>query len=208
METVKAILEILKWPVVALLGFLIFKKPIALLLSRVTSVGKEGLKAEPSTDQPLQDQKQPSQVQELIRSLDSIVLQQQQKVIHGYLDDHKLDSHSDAAELLIRLLAGTQLNLMFEQIYRLIFGSQIFLLKRANENRDQGLTEEFVTGHFVHVQKLFSPAFDQWDANIYTRFLLRSNLMLHADSSYKLTNFGVDFLQWMAMAGIPEQKNL
>ena len=53
-----------------------------------------------------------------------------------------------------------------------------------------------------------TPAFDQWTAENYSRFLFSSQLLVRDGDQYRITHLGVDFLEWMVKVGAPEKKGL
>lgn len=205
-DLVKAI----AWPVGVVSCFVFaciyFRSQVSGLLNRTTSIGKEGLQTSPPTGQATQEINKVRQANELVEALTPSVVREREEAIRKELKDKGLDDNSDTVKVLTRYLATTQLIVTFEELYRVIFGSQIFLLKAANENRAAGLHEQYVTDHFAHVQKLFSPAFDQWAAPAYVHFLLSSGLMLKDAAFFKITDLGVHFLEWIIKIGAPEKK--
>lgn len=208
MQTFESILEVVKWPLVVVAALLIFRRPVNSLLGRVTSLGKDGLKANPSTEQSSPGQERFPRDNEQLSDQDSASLVQRRRAIRQHLADGGLASQGESTDYLVRLLAITQLHLNFEQIYRAIFGSQIFFLRRANENRISGISRELAVNHFSNVQSSFAPSFDGWDLRGYMRFLLDAELLGERDGAYLITELGVDFLQWLSRYGIPEGKSL
>lgn len=206
------ILKVIAWPVAVVVCFafacIYFRKHLAALLDRTTSLGKEGLKASPPTGQTTREIDKVKQARELVEALTSPVIREREEQIIKELKDKGLEDNSETVKVLVRYLAVTQLIVTFEEQYRVIFGSQIFLLKTANENRAAGLHERFVQDHFSHVQKIFDPAFNHWNADNYVHFLLTSNLLRKDGEFYGITNLGVDFLEWITKVGAPERKGL
>jgi len=202
------LLDVLKWPVVflalALVVILLFRAQLAAFFSRVTSIGKEGLKIGPATGQQSQPDRT-KQAQELMRALDSSALLEQERLIKVDLEKRGLEHTGETIDVLVRHLAGYQLAVAFEEVYRLIFGSQIYILKRANETRI--LTRASVEEHFSHTQTLF-PTFAEWDVDQYMSFLLNRGLLQRTSTDYLITTLGMEFLGWMVRMGAGEYKPL
>jgi hypothetical protein len=190
-----------------LVTLLIFKQQCASFLGRLRSVGKDGLKAGPSAEQPSQEADKLKQAQQLVQVFDSPVLLEREKNIKNDLQKRGLQHEGETIDVLVRYLAQSQLINTFEEAYRTIFGSQIFLLKLANQSRGSGLMAYAVAAHFTNVQKSFAPVFDQWTPEQYVAFLLSTGLLTSGSNAYYITNLGVDFLEWMVKAGIPEQRH-
>jgi hypothetical protein len=206
------ILTTVAWPV-ATVGCIVFvciffRKQFAALLDRTTSLGKEGLKTSPPTGQATQELDKLKQAQQLMEALTSPVIREREDLIHQELKAKGLEDESETAKVLIRYLATAQLIVTFEELYRVIFGSQIFLLRTANENRAAGLHKSFVQRHFSNVQEMFAPTFQQWTVENYLHFVLNSRLLIDDEDFYRISNLGVEFLEWIVKVGAPEQKGL
>jgi hypothetical protein len=203
------LLEILKWSavffVLILIAILLFQAQLAGFLSRVTSIGREGLKAAPAVANQ-QNQADPNkEAQDVLKALDSPMLLEQEQAIRTQLEKQGIQNAGEKVDLLVRYLAICQLVVTFEETYRLIFGSQIYILKRVNESKV--LKRSVVEEHFRHTQKLF-PAFTDWDADRYMSFLLTFHLLQYQNEQYAITPFGIEFLTWMARVGAAENKPL
>lgn len=200
MESIINLINSFGWPHVSLIFALIFiflfKKPIREFIGRIKSVGKEGLKTE-STQIAQVEEKRKQAVEELMKFGDSNVTNELENYIRQDLIKRGLDTDNDTAKVLIRHLAATQLALDFEQIYNIIFGSQIFLLRRLNEVAGSGLDYEFIKNYFENVQDLFPEQLSRWTLEQYLDFLFKRTLITVKDNNYHITIKGVDFLLWL-----------
>jgi hypothetical protein len=135
---------------------------------------------------------------EQTKAPDSPIVLEQEQAIRTHLEKRGIQNTGEKVDLLIRDLAICQLVVSFEETYRLIFGSQIYILKRVNESKllKQSVVEEY----FRNTQKLF-PAFTDWDADRYMSFLLTFHLLWYQSEQYAITPFGIEFLTWMARVG-------
>jgi hypothetical protein len=105
-----------------------------------------------------------------------------------------------------RYLAAAKVSLEFEQIQNLIFGSQIYLLKKLNEIAGQDLSPAELQLHYEHVQKMFSEQFSDWSLEKYLHFLFARSLVVLQDGRYHITNLGKEYLVWIARTGRTENK--
>jgi hypothetical protein len=153
------IIKALGWPHLAFLFgvffVLLFKRPLFGLISRVTSIDKSGIKASQTPEAQREEQKKETVQQLLLAIGDSIVLQDIEARIKADFKAKGLETEGDTIKVLMKHLAATRVLLEFEQIHNLVFGSQIFLLKKLNEVAGQGKPAEFILTHFQHVQGLF-----------------------------------------------------
>ena len=135
METALKIWNSLGWPHAALIFGVIFlillKKEIKCLVSKIRKVDKEGVTIETNPEAQSEIKKDKS-VQELMELGDSPFMLEAESAFRNDFVAKGLDMASDTAKLLLRFLTVTQMALDFEQIHSVIFGSQIFLLKKLN----------------------------------------------------------------------------
>lgn len=198
------------WPLAVLIFLIIFiftfKQQIVALLSKIQSVGKDGIKLGSSPDQQKDEQKKES-VRELMNIGENEVVLIQEDVIKENLCTKNLNLDGDAVKVLIRELAITQLALDFEQIHSNIFGSQIFLLKKLNEMLGYGRPQIYIENHFAQVQKKF-PEYGEWRVNNYLAFLFNNFLITIENDNYHISKKGHEFLSWIVKTGHTEDKNL
>jgi hypothetical protein len=211
MENIIKILCSFGWPLVSLIFALIFifvfKKAIREFIGKIKSVGKEGLKTESSQTTEVEEKRKQA-VEELMKFGDSNVTHELESYIFKDLKQQGLNTDSDTVKVLIRHLAATQLALDFEQIYNIIFGSQIFLLRKLNEAAGTGLNIDIIKTHFKYVQGLFDEQLNNWTMEQYLSFLFRKTLITVKDNNYHITIKGVDFLVWLTKTARIENRPL
>ena len=187
---------------------LLFRKPLFGLISRITSIDKSGIKASQTPEAQREEQKKES-VQELLLVIgDSIVSRDVEGRIKADLKGRGLETDGDTIKVLIKHLGAAKILLEFEQIHNLIFGSQIFLLKKLNEVAGQGKPREFVAMHFEQIKSLFPELLGNWSSEQYLAFLLSRLLITIEGNVFHITNLGVEYLTWMIRNGRREDKPL
>jgi hypothetical protein len=139
---------------------------------------------------------------------DSIVISEIETKIIDDLKGKNLSVDGDSIKVLVKHLAGTQLLLGFEQIHSLIFGSQIFLLKKLNESAGVGKPMTFVERHIFNVRDMFSKNLLSWTDEQYLQFLYDKVLIVRNDEQLHITNHGVEYLTWLVRSGRSENKPL
>lgn len=194
--------------VFSLVFIAMFRQPLSELIRRITKIGKEGVTAG-SVPEAQREKSDPEAVQQLLDIVGkSIVITDIEGRIKSELKAKGLNIDGDATKVLIRHLAGTQLLLSFEQIHNLIFGSQIFLLKKLNEVAGQGRPLIFVTDHIDRAKNLYSAGLGSWSYDQYLEFMYgRLLIVRHADQIH-ITNLGVEYLTWIARNGRRENNPL
>ena len=138
----------------------------------------------------------------------SITRDEAEKIIFADLKKQNLDTKGDTIRILVRHLAATQMALDFFQIYRSIFGGQIFILKRLNQVAGVGLVERDVEAIYTDRKALVGRVLDEWDLQMYLRYLFNNLLLEKSDDRFHITHKGQDFLVWLTQRGLPEDKGL
>lgn len=147
-------------------------------------------------------------ISDLFGSNDSRFLIEVENYIKEDLSKNSFNSDQEQIDYLIRHLALSQIYQAFEQCYASIFGSQIFLLKKLNEALGNGRDNNFVKAHFLHVQELFKPSFNEWSYDSYMRYLFENQLITQKDNILHISVKGIGFLVWLTKAGRDENKLL
>ena len=188
----------------------LFRQPLSDLIKRITKIDKQGVTAEPSPDSQRENTETGAEaVQQLLDVVgNSIVINEQEDIIRNELTAKGLPAENDAAKVLIKHLAGTQLLLAFERIHNTIFGSQIYLLKKLNEFAGQGRSTEFVNHHIDHVREMYPDNLVDWDAERYLNYLYSQSLITINGDQLHITNLGVEYLTWVVRNGRRENNPL
>jgi hypothetical protein len=212
MPEILSLLASIGWPLAALLFGLVFIVaffgPIRRFIERIKSAGKEGvttLEALPSAQ--IAEQKKKA-VEDLMRMPDSALLNELEGIIVRDLASRHLDTGTDTTKVLVRHLAATQIALEFEQVHSVIFGSQLYLLKKLNEAASAGLEPAVIDKHFDHVQKMFADQLGSWSKDDYLHFLFNRILIRTDEGKYRITVRGNDFLMWLIRMGRSENRPL
>ena len=215
---------LLSWPVMTLTIFIIFGKPLttclatlqALLERPTVKVDLKGFSIEaahaqidskPTSDLlqiagPEIDSETRSRIENIKRIGTIPVLQQQVKSIENDLNKIHV-GEKETIELLTMHLAATQLVLLAEQVYRLIFGSQILLLKLLNTSG--AIPEEKLRHYYEDVKSRQPEFYATYSFEGYMGFMA-SHRLISKEGEYTITVIGKEFLKWITDAGVPENK--
>jgi hypothetical protein len=212
MDTMKELLNAITWHhlvfIFALVFIVIFRQPLSELIRRITKIGKEGLTAG-SAPEAQREKSDPKAVQQLLDVIgNSIVITDIEDRVKSDLTEKGLNTEGDTVKILIRHLAGTKLLLTFEQVHNLIFGSQIFLLKKLNEIAGQGIPAAIVNAHIDNVRTTHPTQLGDWSYDQYLKFLYDRFLIVRHGDQIHITNMGVEYLTWVARSGRSENNPL
>ena len=206
MDIIK-IIEVFAWPmsllIIAIVFLLIFKKEIAEKIKTIRSVSKNGVLMEKSQETNSENLNN----DDLLGKSDSITIREQKERIKKDLEERRLGNDLDKTiEVLVHQLAVTQLKLEFERIYNVIFGSQIYLLKKLNENsKHKKDIDSYINTTLNNFEE-----FKDWTTEEYLHFLFANSLIIYDKEKelFNITNIGHEFLLWLLQSGKNENKRL
>jgi hypothetical protein len=220
------LLKYLGWPVafiiVLVFAILLFRKTFNSLLQRGgVKIGKDLLSIDVATataaisDQsdtaPIEnslsikpDSQTDPRLEQVKRPNISVIIREQEARIRVDLSKLNL-ADNEAVDLLIQHLASTQLFLAAERLYRIIFGSQIAVLKHLNL---YGPANRVIIQKFYdEAKEKFPQVYNPYPFESYVKFMKSQNLVNTPDDiNYSITILGKEFLLWMVVEGRPEEK--
>ncbi len=170
----------------------------------------ESLSDEKASSQEVEKKSNKEEVEKLLALAgDSLLISDRVSSIESDLREKGLSTEGDTVRVLTRHLAATQLLVTFEKVHSVIFGSQIYLLKKLNESIDEGRSFEVVHAHIDAVKNSFSDQLSDWSYEQYLAYLY-SNILIVDGENEKLhiTNLGVEYLTWIIRNGRNENKSL
>jgi len=185
--------------IVCIVFFCIFRRPIADLIGRIRSLSKDGFRMDASQKggTPAQDPR--AEAEKLMRELDSALGREVEGMITDALRQRALLG-AEGVPVLIRYLAALSIAFSFEQVYRVIFGSQLNLLTYLNSE---------VSGQPIEVLRVFytlaaSQYPDFYNSYAFERWLgyLKDNTLVREDAGrLSITVRGREFLAYLTRTG-------
>jgi hypothetical protein len=212
------------WPLALLLlgvvAIFAFRAPLSRLLDRTggLSVTKDGLNIAAAAAASAQTESNPVErgleiKSEASKELDvarrpniSPLLRELEGRIRADLTKFNLDGKpKEATDLLIEHLATSQLLHGAERLYRLIFGSQLLVLKHLDLHGS--ITQEQLRTVYDAARSQYPEIYDKYSFASWMAFLKINGLVLTSDDvNYSITVVGKSFLQWLVANGISEVK--
>lgn len=192
--------------VLGLIAIFLFRHSIAKIIMNIKKIGREGVEFLQSTPSPSMNEEL-GKIQTTFGTITSLnTITTNLSTIQQYLRDNNLTDPARANNFLERELADVYFILRCERVYNIIFGSQIALLKKLLQSNHKGLTLTEVENHFNVIAKMHPELYSNWNTAIYINFLIQWNLIMPDRDSYRITDFGADFLTWLQRTGFPENK--
>lgn len=209
LEFIKALFDLIKgiaWPLAIAFIAWFYRDDIKSLLPRVEEAGPTGVKLRPPEREQktlATDLREAGQVE--LKELPGLgrtpTIARIEKDLHLSIQAYPEDQRTDIA---LRVLAEARLMLLFERMYRVMFGSQIAGLKRLNERTTVPLVEAI--GYFEQVKEAYPDFYKDFGFADWIRFLQRENLVVVTEETVEITDLARDFLLYLTVQGLPEDK--
>lgn len=200
--------QVLAWPIVVILAIVLFKKELADILPNVEEVGTGGVKIGRGAAKRQANEQQVVTANPAITATPTANAPPVSPVIVAFERSivASLETMLDGAKIpaLTRALASVRVELAFERVYRLIFGSQIAALKRLLENGPSNRTE--AEGYFDEIKRRYPEFYRDGNFEEWVGFLLRQELVNVDRGTYRITEAGIEFLTYLFNLRLPEQK--
>ena len=200
------LLKQIAWPLAAVLIALSFRAEFRALLPKLRRVGPTGLEFEVERQQiRAAVVAAPGELKELPGLSRTQAMARVERLLHDRLHQ-SITKQEDREDLLVRLLAQSHLETLFEQTYRLIFGSQISALKILNQHQGVTVSEADARAHFERLKELHPEVYQHYGYEQWLGFLLGRDLIMRSDDTFAITDIGRDFLLYLTAKGLPENK--
>jgi hypothetical protein len=196
-----ALLSAIAWPAVFLWIALIFKNQIKALIPRLRKAGTSGLEFGDQQENIGPEPKltiSTDQSENILRPPAVAIVEQPIREDLKNYDETKVVDH------LVTALARERLDRVFSLAYANIFGSQIrFLRDIVGLNGSATQTE---AQKFFNDLKELDPAFADWELARYLNFLSYFKFIEELDGEIKITDFGREFLIFLARYGLSQDR--
>lgn len=179
--------------VVAVIALIIFYKPIARLLDRISGASRDGITF-----------KYPQEIGEVKPALVSFVdlmkepvsasILEREKTVHGQLQAFNLKNEEEKISVLARALATSRVALEFNNIANVIFGSQVTLLVQLSGTYN-GITQNQAELIFEQAKTAFPELHGERKLEDWLMYLHSNNLITSIENRIDVTQFGTDFLK-------------
>lgn len=208
------------WPSAAVVVLaLIFRGALSNLFGRVAKVDKGGITLFPGLARQDADAKRENSstekqssvktAEELLKSFNnSLVLTIFEDSIKADIEKHNLKADDKTVELLVRNLAMEQIKVLFLEIYSVIYGSQMRLMRAILEQPGHRVSKSDIDRHVQVVKEQFPNLFKNsgWGTAHYLGYLLAMNLIGEEKGDVYITPCGTEFLAWVLKSGRTENK--
>lgn len=194
METFLKILEVIKWPFVAIVAIVCFRRCIAAFINRARGVKYPG--GEIQAGPPPQDaaEIEVGSAEKFLQALNSPVLLDTEKVIREVLAKEGIATAEDKEKVLIRHLAIAQLKFTFSRIDFQIYLGQLKIIEVLNSN---SAPKQMAMDVYNKAIASYPEFLKDYPFEKYLGFLKTNNLILEHEDTLSITQFGREFLAFL-----------
>ena len=203
MDTFFKILDMIKWPLVAVVigvfFILCFRRCIAAFINRARGFKYAGgeIQAGPPTQDPTEIKV--GSAEKMLQALDSPVLLDTERIIREILLKEGIATAEDKEKVLIRHLAISQLSFAFMRIDFLIYKGQLKILEFLNSHPTT--PKQMARDMYNEAVVSYPEVLKDYPFEKYLGFLKTNNLILENEETLSITLFGVDFLAFLVRMG-------
>lgn len=176
-----------------------FRKEIRTLFPRIQSIGGKGVSLSNSQSNSTSEKEITFEKQFDEHSRSPVQIEQED-LIRKELDTRGVKNETEQNKLLIRALASSVINANCERISLSIFGSQLEFLVELNAT-PKGFKIEEIKKWYADVVIPANPNLSNYDFEKYFNYLKDSNLVLLSEDTVKITQMGVEFMQYIVRTG-------
>lgn len=189
-QGIMSLTEKIAWPLVVMIGLVLFRKQIAWFIERIEKVGKDGIQMTSAKDQEAALTKVSANSENILKPYVNPLLIEQANILKRELDSKNINP-SEREEILLNALASNQIVLVFERTYHLIFGSQISLLQRLNSGEIE-FKQVFEQAKSKYPQLYSGYTLEEWLGFLISSFLIRND-----NGKIGITVRGKEFLKYL-----------
>lgn len=203
-QILKYLMIIISWPVVVFLMALIFKDEMANFINRIVGAKFPGgeIQTAPQLETPKSQDDNITMASPQNKELVEQIREEYEERFKNYETNIKATVDS-----LFDEISKKDLELEFERIYNLIFGSQVRLLEILLPNSGDGLPRNFMDSFFNNVKSLWSNL-ATWNTDSYLGYLIGVNLIeMTTMGNYKITSKGEGFLSYITSRNYLKKMN-
>lgn len=199
----------LAWPLavvaVAIVFFLIFRKPIGRLIDRTRHVSRDGIQADPS-EQEARVTEPGTPADKLLRELDNTLVVRAENKIREELKERQVVDAGEKERVLTRYLAGVTLAYVFLYLYEHVYGSQITALRLLAAHGPEG-TQPDALRVFYEQGKSNNPSlYANYNFEDWIGWLESNSLVVRDDGEVSISLEGREFLKFLLDQGLSPYK--
>jgi len=189
--------------IIVLVFLVMFHKQINALISRIKSIGREGVILDSERQESRTEIDPRVEAENLMRQLDNKLILEVEDLIKGELSKKKLLG-AEGVPVLIRYVSALSIAYSFSEAYRMIWGSQLSLLDYLNTNDPQPTTAlrpfyNLGASQYPAIYQAYT--FEQWLNFLKAHLLIREDVGLTG-----ITVRGREFLTYLTTAGLSRNK--
>ncbi|WPR76026.1 hypothetical protein [Algoriphagus sp. NG3] len=189
--------DTIKWPVLIIVGLLIFRKPIFDLINRITKVGygNKSIEAKQQITASEKKSEEISHIDRLVGLFRPETIEMFREAVAKETEVSKLKTPDEQIERLTNYSCLMYIMRHFDIVYNNIFGSQIRILEYVNSHSRE--TQRSIEFFYENAKKSHPKFYENYSYEEYLNFLFDFNLLREDGGILAITILGVDFLKYL-----------
>ncbi len=213
LQEIVSIIQILAWPLVVLIIFLILKTPIKNFINRIKGIGYKdthidaGLPTKQEGDTPIEKlskDKSNASIDKILNLFAPETVKSLKEAVIKESDLNTFKTPDEREQVLLSYSQVIYLIMHFNKIYNIIYGSQIRILQRLNASVFE--TKDTLRPFYDDAKSAFPKMYESYSYDSYINFLLINFLIIEEGKSIKITILGKDFLKYIVESSYSFEK--
>lgn len=185
--------------VIGIVFLLFLRRPLSSWMDRLRQVSGAGISADTIPQKADPERGPEAVVEKLMVDQDSSLLRETEQIIRKAVQQKNLKG-AEAAPVLIRYLASASLALGYEEVYRMIWGSQLDFL-RDLVRRPEGCPKAAVQDFYAPAASQYPEIYGQYPLEDWLSYLQAERLVRVDGEHVRITMRGREFLAYLNRMG-------
>lgn len=189
--------DVIKWPILIIVGILIFRRPIVDLINRITKVGygNKSIVAKQQITASVKKSEEISHIDRIVGLFRPETIEMFREAVSKETEVSKLKTPDEQIERLTNYSSLLYIMRHFDIVYNNIFGSQIRILEYVNSH--SGQTVQALEFFYENAKKYHPKFYENYSYEEYLNFLFDFNLIIEENGVVNITILGIDFLKYL-----------
>ncbi len=202
-QSVAAVLKAMAWPASVFAIALFYKADLKALIPRLRKAGPSGVELDPPVQQSVVTTDLSGTIGKSLPGITrTVAIEDLERILR---QQFSMIPDDDRVDRLVLELSQARLTAHFERVYRVIFGTQILCLRRLNERKSPvGLDD--LKAFFSENTAPFPATYEHYGFDGWSAFMLNEMLIRNNGERIEISPVGKDFLLYMTVKGMSEEK--
>lgn len=191
--------------IVGIAALFILRPAFMKLLGRTSKVGKDGISFESPQERGSDGKPAQLSFPELMKAPISATVLAREDYLKDQIHSLNLQNNEEKISVLIRIAASSRVEMEYNNISNLIYGSQLTALIKLSST-SQSIPLSNFEPIFEQAKNQFPAMYEKRSFEEWFRFLASFNLVMQKESNIEITQYGSDFLKYLVDARLAYER--